>query len=110
MIINEADLNEIRLYLTEEGFAEFLDQCITHISSHIDDLESRTIGSQQLLAPAHSMIGSAGVIGATKAEAIARSLEAACVAKDEPVVSRLITELIAAWAETAHELKKLRAN
>jgi len=107
-IIDEVELDTVRTYLTGECFAAFLNQCADQISKYVEDLERRPAPSHWLTTLAHSMIGSAGAIGAGKVVAIARRLEAASAANDVSVVNERTAQLIAAWSEAAHELKRRR--
>jgi hypothetical protein len=105
-IIEQDVLTEISGYYTQAGFAEFLILCEVQILKHVKSLEGRNFGSPLFLANVHSMVGTAGTIGASKVEVIARSLEAACEAANEAAGNDLIARLIAAWGEMAQELKR----
>lgn len=103
-VIDRSELGLVRSYMTRVCFGLFLDKCLDQISNHIDKLGSRPEDSRRLGELAHSMIGSAGVIGASKVEAIARRLEKLSAADDKSRVGDVSAKLIAAWIEVRNEL------
>jgi len=106
--IDNAELDSVRSFMTKEGFAAFLGQCLEQIAKHIEDLERPAADPARRTALAHGMIGSAGVIGAAGIVAIARELETASAANNGLAVADMTAQLIAAWAEARLELELLR--
>lgn len=109
-IIDAAELDAVHVYMKDASFAAFLDQCLKQIATHIADLQSRNGSSERLSTMAHSMIGSAGIIGARKVEALARRLEVEAKAEAHagPELDDLAEQLMAAWVEAAKELQRQR--
>ena len=105
LVIDEAELDLVRSYMTSEQFCALLNLCLEQIFQYMENLEKPPVSLDRLTALAHAMVGSAGAVGAGTVAAMARRLEAASSANEASAVDELTGQLIVAWAEVVRELK-----
>jgi signal transduction histidine kinase/CheY-like chemotaxis protein len=106
-ILDTAKLSELSAALPAQNLEEMILLYLTDVDLSLERLvRARAKGDLDMCGrEAHAIVSMSGNFGATKASAIARSLEAACRSRDKIPTYRLIGELSEACAASSDALR-----